>query len=1284
MLTIVFQLHYGPEADALTSNNGQGLQDPTVNLIFAGNWTPYAASEASIINAIQTIVTGPYLTGLAQYSTSGTATMGAVGFNTTQFIPTLLNNSPNNAELQSYVQQSISTFGLPTPPSGDAEHAPIYIVIVNPADWKQSTAGTVYSGFNIPGTYNSTPIHMILTSTIADGSNKVSIDNLTTTVSHELAERSVNNAQLFHVPSGEAAASNGVYTTGANVQVCDGEMDPSVGPYLYRLGGYLVQAYWSDLNVAAIVPNVTYSSSAADYVLVPTWSGTAWARTYQMEILLGSVNVPVAFSSSQGSNPVETIFSVSINGQTATFGASDDPMNFVYVDAPTHVTIDDTNSPTPSSLTIGNSNQILFDGWVGGFFPSASIEINFSDSVTSALEVDASRLDGNTVHVVNTVEGVTTTVNAVGGASTVNVDRVQIDGPLVLNLGNTTQTVNISPSTEDYSKSIFADVSINAASGLATLNVRDDADTGSRRWTIDAGSISSDIIGAGMIHYGRLFAVTLFGGTNGNTFVVQNTYSGLTTSLWTVYSDTVNVLGTGPFSTLNVKGNARIINVGNAGRTADVHGLVSIDVIQGALSIDDSADLLGQNDVVVTSSSIIGLTDRAIGFYSSGLTALAIRGSHGGSTYHVLGTPNFGSSSPTTTTLTCEGTDIVDVGDNGSLADVQGDLLVTNPSKSIVLNIDASAQMSSAAKATITNAAVTGLSAGAIRFDQSALAALYINGEQGGTTYDILSLPAYFLVPITTTLNAIAGDTVNLGQHGSLQNVWGNASLVCSFSGAGAAAHVVLDGSRDPAGAQYTIGGNGNLTVFNQTVGLSVTVNGFRGVDEIDIDLPGGSLYADVTHTGPGTISLDGTARLMGTNVAAPNNVIVHARQGAVTMQPTGANNSVLKMYNTLDLLGSRPQDNLDAYDSNNNIAISSNSIPASYAQFATATGDPTTATAGQPFDFTVIAQDVSGATLTNYTNQVQWYAYNQTTRDYFSSNYEPFAPADQGQHVFHGLVLPDAGTYSLGFDDGWNASSFTITVLASAGGHLDGQVGGSSAPANIAAGTIAAEPAAVTSDALATTLPVDVSIATMAVVSDPVAKLSLAANSVAVTAVVPNPVETAPQQTTAAIATPVDGSASGRVIITSLIEQGEELPTPRTEPALSRSSFSTDVARQLLPDVQTLAACCAIDPRTNPGGSSDSIMFRSTQPAVVVQSPANDAMAAVSCHLPSSECVGSARFETRDVTREIGSRAAVIRPDSSLTLPIASDWTDALDECFAQYDGLLPSSKGSSCASEM
>ena len=109
---------------------------------------------------------------------------------------------------------------------------------------------------------------MILASTTADGSGNVEVDNFSTIVSHELVERSVNDVQIFHVPSGEAAASNGVYTTTENVQACDGEQES----YLYRLNGTVMQSYWSDVDGAAIVPNVDYTTSLVNFELSPNWS----------------------------------------------------------------------------------------------------------------------------------------------------------------------------------------------------------------------------------------------------------------------------------------------------------------------------------------------------------------------------------------------------------------------------------------------------------------------------------------------------------------------------------------------------------------------------------------------------------------------------------------------------------------------------------------------------------------------------------------------------------------------------------------------------------------------------------------------------------------------------------------------------------------------------------------------------------------------------------------------------------------------------------------------------
>jgi hypothetical protein len=135
-------------------------------------------------------------------------------------------------------------------------------------------------------------------------------------------------------------------------------------------------------------------------------------------------------------------------------------------------------------------------------------------------------------------------------------------------------------------------------------------------------------------------------------------------------------------------------------------------------------------------------------------------------------------------------------------------------------------------------------------------------------------------------------------------------SVTLNFSGT-ATNDVVLDGDADPAGANYTIDGVGNLHVLNQTVGLNLTINGYRDQDQLEVHLPGGSVHAILTQTGRGTISIDGQARASGTNPSAANNITVDTRAGTDTLDPTGPNNSVLHVFDTLFVKGALQQDNL-------------------------------------------------------------------------------------------------------------------------------------------------------------------------------------------------------------------------------------------------------------------------------------------------------------------------------------------------------------------------------------
>ena len=126
----------------------------------------------------------------------------------------------------------------------------------------------------------------------------------------------------------------------------------------------------------------------------------------------------------------------------------------------------------------------------------------------------------------------------------------------------------------------------------------------------------------------------------------------------------------------------------------------------------------------------------------------------------------------------------------------------------------------------------------------------------------------------------------------------------------------VFDGDLDPAGAVYSIDGGpnsgaGKLHITNKTENLDVLIENYRPQDQAYIYLPGGSVTADLTETSAGTITIDGQARLTGTNPNAPNTISASVNAGFISLNPTGTFDSVLQAGNTVNILGAKPQDTL-------------------------------------------------------------------------------------------------------------------------------------------------------------------------------------------------------------------------------------------------------------------------------------------------------------------------------------------------------------------------------------
>src|SRR5262245_6826059 len=130
--TAVFTPHFGPET--LTYHGGDLLQEPPVYLIFSGSqWqTPAASQLATDIQArAATLLSGPYLSGLTQYSVfghpiSGHAHLDKVVFDNSDS----LKNGFTVGQLENVIDHQVDIGALPE--SDDTSQEPIYVVLTPP------------------------------------------------------------------------------------------------------------------------------------------------------------------------------------------------------------------------------------------------------------------------------------------------------------------------------------------------------------------------------------------------------------------------------------------------------------------------------------------------------------------------------------------------------------------------------------------------------------------------------------------------------------------------------------------------------------------------------------------------------------------------------------------------------------------------------------------------------------------------------------------------------------------------------------------------------------------------------------------------------------------------------------------------------------------------------------------------------------------------------------------------------------------------------------------------
>jgi hypothetical protein len=612
------------------------------------------------------------------------------------------------------------------------------------------------------------------------------------------------------------------------------------------------------------------------------------------------------------------------------------------------ITVDDSADRAAQAVTLqtliiqlppfGGNDRGNFGG--GGFFVTdygevlglapATILYRYPD--TSSISVDTGR-GGSNVNVSDT--GTTTNLNGSTFHDTVNVGVARqvagIDG--TLNIGNPT--------------------------GFSTITVDDSADTTAQNVTLSTftpqgdtsfGAITGLSPGTINYRYGDTTSVTLKTGKGGNTLGVQGT--GVATTL----------ISNGP----------DIVNVGDAGNTQGIGGelIVTDPPSFATLTVDDSADSVASNVALFTQTiagvaygTITGLSPATI-LYKLADTAspITVNGGSGTNFFGVGGGASFqtinlntGTSNNSVLVSTTKaplnvhgqnGSDLVQIGNQGTVQGIRGAISVDNAAGSTALTIDDS-QDPTAVNATISDTAVTGLAPATISYAGKDLSSLNVFGGNGNSTFtvantirgagttldtgvgnDIVNVQQTAVLSSLTVHGRGGTDEVVISDPGSVQNILGSVTV----DNAGGATLLTADDSADTtartvginAGAItglapasiFTGSGVASLTVYGGSGGNTFTVGGttayvnlYSGTGNDTVNYqgsPSGNFTLD-GQNGNDTVLLTSTAPTAGgsmTNFAAP--VVVFNSQGStrLTLDDSGDTTGRAVAIDTLTVTG--------------------------------------------------------------------------------------------------------------------------------------------------------------------------------------------------------------------------------------------------------------------------------------------------------------------------------------------------------------------------------------------
>jgi hypothetical protein len=398
--TIVFN---SPQ-ETVMNMGGPLIDTPKVEIIFWGSgWTANAANmtlQTNVVNAVQSIVAGPYLSDLTQYGTakfpiSGMATYGQ-SFNIANTSPPANFTAGNVAAM---LTQNMANKTLPNPSTDPNLY---YYVFTQPGSALAGANGahtsTSFGGVRFPFGFGA--------NTAAPA---IVLDRLTSTFSHELVEATTD-------PDPGIGGREGILVMtapGAPDELSDNITVAGVtfGPqnFDYRLNGVLVQSYWSGNTFDATAP----AGAPLGACIVPTGQ--------RQDFYVNGAGVLTVVGDQLGPNDAITLgvganggVFATLNGETAQFDpfstlgrvsitsievddrTGNDTINVLQTKANVPVGIGSDGNATVNIGAAGSVQQILADVGIGNMVAGATtIDVDDSaDNMVRAVTIDANTIKG--------------------------------------------------------------------------------------------------------------------------------------------------------------------------------------------------------------------------------------------------------------------------------------------------------------------------------------------------------------------------------------------------------------------------------------------------------------------------------------------------------------------------------------------------------------------------------------------------------------------------------------------------------------------------------------------------------------------------------------------------------------------------------------------------------------------------------------------------------------------------------------------------------------------------